>query len=482
MSVRRLAQIVAFLSCVTGATGLAQQTGAPPQSSRQTTRCTLVPQPTTRFSTDTIAGGGQVVFVGGGVLIRCPARGITLKGDSAEQYPDRDFMVGHVVYDEPRFHLTSDYLTHFSVEDRIVAVGNVHARLPSGSMLVGPMAEYRREMPRIRPRKQIIARARPTITVVEKDSTGKPAPPMTVIADSVFMDGDSLIYGSGQVIITRPDIKATADSAFIDQGKETMRLWQKPELVGKKDRQFTLNGKEILLFSKNRKLQRVLSREKATAVSDSMTLKSDTIDLRVRNDVLDHAYAWGTSRARAESPQQNLTADSLDVQMPNQKIQTVRALRKAFAEARTDTTRFKPEKNDLHDWLKGDTIVAHFDTTAAPNDTAKGPNIRQLTATGNARSYYHLAPNDSAETRPAIDYLVARQITIDFNDQRVATVTAVDSVSGVYVEPRADTTRTRATTVAGPGAPLPIPATPPGAPGRSTPGPKSIIPLPPKKP
>ncbi len=67
--------------------------------------------------------------------------------------------------------------------------------------------------------------ARPTITVVEKDSTGKPAPPLTVIADNVFMDGDSLIYGGGQVVITRPAdnlkdtaLTATGDSAFIDQG------------------------------------------------------------------------------------------------------------------------------------------------------------------------------------------------------------------------------------------------------------------------
>ena len=143
------------------------------------------------------------------MLIKCPARNITLKGDSAEQYPDRDFMVGNVVYDEPRFHVTSDFLNRFTIDDRIVAVGNVNARLPSGSTLVGPIAEYRAASPRIRPRRQIIAKQRPTITIVEKDSAGKPAPPMIVVADSVFMDGDSLIYGSGQVVITRPDIRAT---------------------------------------------------------------------------------------------------------------------------------------------------------------------------------------------------------------------------------------------------------------------------------
>lgn len=440
--------------------------GQTPQPGART-RCELVSQPTTRFHTDTAPGGGRITFLGGGVLIKCPSRSITLKGDSAEQYPDRDYMVGNVVYDEPRFHLTSNFLNRFTIDDRIVAVGDVNARLPSGSTLAGPVAEFRAASPRIRPRRQMIAKARPTITIVEKDSAGKPAPPMVVVADSVFMDGDSLIYGSGQVIITRPELRATADSAFIDQGRETMKLWVKPELAGKKDRPFTLNGHVIDLFSKNRKLQRVIARDSAKAVSDSMTLRSDTIDLRIRNDVLDHAYAWGKkSRARAESPSQNLLADSLDVQMPNGKIRLVRALRSAFAEAKVDTARFKPDSSDRHDWLRGDTIVAHFDSATA-KDTSKAPNIRQLLASGHASSYYHLAPSDSGERRPAIDYLLARLITIDLSDkQRVATVTAVDSVNGVYVEPRADSTARRAKQEKGP----------------ATNAPKSIIPLPPKKP
>src|SRR5512132_103034 len=83
------------------------------QTSSGPTRCNLVPQPTTRLSADTLPTGQQVAFLGGGVLLKCPARGITLRSDSAERYPDRDFLVGHVVYDEPRFHVTSDYLTHY---------------------------------------------------------------------------------------------------------------------------------------------------------------------------------------------------------------------------------------------------------------------------------------------------------------------------------------------------------------------------------
>ncbi len=447
----------------------------PALAAQRPTQCTLVEQPTTHLRSDSTAAG-QVLFIGGGVLIRCPGRGTTLRGDSAERYPDHDYMVGHVVYDEPRFHVTSDFLNYFPVDARVVAVGNVNARLPTGSTLVGPVAEYLRAVPGLRPRKQIRARARPTITIVEKDSAGKAMPPMVVVANEVFMDGDSLIYGSGQVTITRPEQSATADSAFIDEGRETMRLMRNPVLSGKKDRPFTLKGDLIDMFSQNRKLQRVLASANATAVSDSMTLKSDTIDLRVQNDLLDHAYAWGkTSRARALSPSQNLLADSLDVLMPNQKVQLVRALNSAFAAGKPDTTRFKLEKPDTIDWLAGDTIVAHFDSLPA-KDTSKAPSIKRLVSSGHARSLYHMAPSDTAERRPAINYMTARIITVEFDKGKVATVTTVDSVVGVFVEPRADSTARSGKAIPG------TPGTPPGkTPAKPVP-PKSIVPLPPKRP
>src|SRR6185437_14249081 len=102
------------------------------------TRCELVQQPSTRLSSDSIPGVGQVLYVGGGplsVLIKCPARGITLRGDSAQQYADHDQMIGHATYDEPRFHVAADYLNYFHTDDRVTAAGNVHARLASGSTL-----------------------------------------------------------------------------------------------------------------------------------------------------------------------------------------------------------------------------------------------------------------------------------------------------------------------------------------------------------
>jgi hypothetical protein len=130
--------------------------------------------------------------------------------------------------------------------------------------------------------------------------------------------------------------------------------------------------------------------------------------------------------------------------MPNQRVQLVRAVRGALAEAKPDTIQFKVEAPDTLNWLKGDTVVAHFDSLAA-GDTAKNPNIRQLVATGHASSLYHMASSDTSIHRPAINQVVARVIRIDFDQRKVATVTTVDSVLGVYLEPKPDSTSRKRT-------------------------------------
>ncbi|HKW47616.1 MAG TPA: hypothetical protein VJN70_09225 [Gemmatimonadaceae bacterium] len=416
---------------------------APVALSQGTTRCTVEPQPgrDNHTSSQQLPSKEYNTFVGGGLIVRCPSRGIVLKADSAELYGDekRNFLLGHVSYDEPRLSMTSDFLTYYTSDERIVATGNVHGRLPSGSTLVGPQVDYKRLVPRIRPRAQTLATGRPTVTIVQRDTSGKEQPPIDVVGNTIFMDGDSLIYGSGNVQITRPEVNATGDSAFINSGTEIMQLMRNPIVNGTRGRPFRLVGTKIDLFSKDKKLQRVIARARAQAHSQDLTLTADTIDLRIRSDSLERAFAWGKSRARAVSPTQNMIADSLDVQMPEQRVREVHALHKAFAEGRADSTKFKA---DTTNWLRGDTIFAYFDTLP-PVDTSKGPEIRKLVSKDSAEAYYHMAAQDTTLHRPAINYVRGETITIDFNEQQVAQIAVDGRVSGIYIEPSADTTRAK---------------------------------------
>ncbi|MEX2180107.1 MAG: hypothetical protein WD801_15430 [Gemmatimonadaceae bacterium] len=386
-----------------------------------------------------LPSGQRNSFMGGGVLVRCPVSDLTLRADSLESYGDegRIFLMGSVHYDEPRLSLNSRFLTYHQRDEHIVASGDVDARLPNGSSLRGPVAEYFRAIPVTRPVTRLFANGRPTISVVQRDSTGAPGEPLVVIANNVLMLGDSLVYAGGVVTATRPEIEARGDSMALDSQREVMVMMRDPVIEGRGERAFTLQGARIELTSVNRELRRVLSMGQGKAVSQDLTLTSDTIDLRVADDLLQRAIVWGPSRAHAVSPAQRITADSIDVSMPAQRLREMHAVRGAIAQGEPDSVRFRA---DTLDWMRGDTIVARFDTLVA-GDTASGTRLRELVALGNARSYHHMAPSDTTMRRPAINYVRGREITVAMENQAVAKVTVIGQAAGMYLEPRAEVDR-----------------------------------------
>lgn len=374
----------------------------------------------------------------------CQAQKITVVADSVEYYGDARllYLIGNVDYREPRLTLRSQRLTYWLNDEHLRAEGNVDATLPSGTKLTGPEVDYYRPAPDIRRTSRMIAPRRPTILLVETDSAGRRSDPTTVIANTVIMDNDSLVYASGRVVITRTDVVAHADSAFLDGGREYARLMKSPRIEGKGDEPFTLTGTLVELYGSQRALTRVVSSSRAQAVSKDVTLTADTLDLRLSESKMERVYAWGRSRARAVSPEYDIVADSLDMRMPRQRMHQVFAVRNALAQSTPDSTRVRSTEKD---WLRGDTILAHFDTVAAPRDTTRRPRIRDLVARGNASSYYQVATREGRQAPPAINYVRGRVITVTFENQEVAQVSITEQAAGVYLEiPRAaatDTTR-----------------------------------------
>jgi hypothetical protein len=432
MSLARTASIGAAVAL--GAAQAAAQEGA--------TQCELNPEarPTTRFSAITNpATGSQDLFVGGGAVVRCPSRGITLSSDSAEYYGNRQvwYLIGAVRYREPRLSLDSQRATYWTSEERLLAQGNVVTRLSSGTTMRGPQMEYFRAVPGLRERARMIATGRPHFELVQTDSAGRAQDPVGLDADRVVMDGDSLVYAGGDVEITRPDVEATGDSAVIDSGREWARLMRSPRIVSTGDEPFTLQGTVIDLFSRERKLQRVLASGAGVIDSEDLNLRSDTIDLRMANDQLQRAHAWGASRARAISEGSDILADSLDVFLPNQRLTEVRAIGDAFAQSAPDTSRVRTVERD---WMRGDSIVARFDTLvrtrgAAARDTGAVSELRELLAEGNSRSYYQLAPEDTSEVRPSVNFVTGRRILVSFRDGEVRAVRVDGQTYGVLLQP-----------------------------------------------
>ena len=268
--------------------------------------------------------------------------------------------------------------------------------------------------------------------LVVRDAGGSSKDTVELVADQVTTVGDSLNYAAGSVVITRPDLVAVSDSAFMDSGREYSRLIGHPRVEGKGESKFTLVGKVIDLWSKNRKLERVRSADSARATNDDVVLVADTIDLRLTEQTLQRAYAWGRSRARAHTTDRDIDADSIDVLMPGQVIRELRALRTAKATSRTDSTKFVSAEND---WLRGDTIVATFDSVKAKGDTASKPAIKMIYAGGSAASFYQVQSSQGAKAAPNLNYVKGKAITVAFGpDHSVGTVTVREQASGVYLE------------------------------------------------
>jgi lipopolysaccharide export system protein LptA len=472
MTIARAVTVLGLLTALVRPLGA--QIGAPPSG-----RCRFVFDnvPASHLYTVKLPSGQYNSYIGGGVVARCPDQRIVLRSDSLEAYGDEDryYFVGHVDYSEPRLTLKSDFLTYFQPEERLLASMNVDAMLPSGSNLKGPQLEFWRSIPRVR-EQHATAIGRPTISIVERDSLGRPQPPVTVTGNNVWLVSDSVVASSGQVVVIRPELTASGDSLFLDAGAGLLRMMRNPRVLGSKGRPFTLVGQTIDVLSKQKKIDRVIAKRSAEATSKDVNLKSDTIDLRFVKDSLTRAISWGKSRSHAVSASQSIISDSTDVLMPGQRLREMHAVGGAIAEGAADSTRFRTPERDR---LTGDTIVAHFDTAASLlRDTTSKPRIRLLVSSGNATSLQHLPPRDTTLRVPAIVYVVGRAIDVNFDSGQVKRVVVRDDslASGLYLEPqKPDTGRARRAgarpTNAATGVPAPGGATRPGSTPASAPRP-----------
>ncbi len=467
-------------------------------------------------STSSSPNGPRTVFVGGRVEARCLNQDVRLLADSAEWYQQAQvlYLIGNVRYTEPRVRVSSSLMNYFQADERLVATGNVEATLPSGSVMRGPEATYYRGIPRVR-LARLIATQRPRLWITQRDSVGKSTEPVQITANQITTENDSLVFAGGKVEITRSDLDARSDSAFLDSGNELARLMTAPVIIGKGERGYKLRGKQVELYTRNRLVQRVLAQGEARATSGDLLLTADTIDLRVDGNRAQAAYVWGKSRARAISPDRDLIADSLAVRMPNQRLREVRAFRNAVATTIPDTATVRTAEKD---WLKGDTIYSFFDSTARPiapppaarraaaaqpvvaaalpgapasrsargraraadtvsksvvtaattdssaaTDTTDKPRLRELQAIGHASARYQLPVQGSPPERPGINYSRGNRITVIMDSAGVSGVQIDEDAVGLYLEPlpeapaaaTADSTSSR---------PKPKPPVPPATP------------------
>ncbi len=414
------------------------------------TRAQRIQDPTTKK---------HFTYVGGGLVGKCRGQDITIEADSAESYEINDLhiLIGNVKYRETRYAIDARRVTYFRAEERLLFQEDVHAVMTKeAASLDAVQLEYFRPVRGIRDRERIVATQRPRLTYVEKDSAGRDQPPVTVLANTIIGDGDSTFHAMGDVRLERSDLTAVGDSALLDGAHHFSRLMKGPVVESRGTQPYTLKGRVIELYGAGRQVERVMAIDSASATSKEFTLRSDTIDLRVKGEKLDRAFAFGPSGAFATTKERDIVADSLDIVMPGQRIRELRAIGKAFAESDPDSTKIV---SDERDWIRGDTLIARFDSVAASDTTT--PRIRDLFASGEASAYYQIAADSGDRSRPGINYVTGRVIRLTFQANEVQNVTVTDQVSGVFLAPVAVDSAATPRRPARPPAPAPGARRPP---------------------
>ncbi len=137
--------------------------------------------------------------------------------------------------------------------------------------------------------------------------------------------------------------------------------------------------------------------------------------------------AWGgdtTSQPRAVSSTNQITADSLAIDSPNQELKELRGYGSARANSVRDSLDEEP------DWIVGDTLTAKFNETEFEQRY-----LDTLVAVGRAAAFYRvysLAGGDA----PDINYSRGDQITAIFTVLGLRTVHVRGATDGVHLERR----------------------------------------------
>ena len=411
---------------------------------KQTKECILDTQdspPESRFSLMQPNDSNSVLVIGGGFVGHCTGEKNTLKADSAEYYQINGFvnLFGNVTYEEKaEFKVTATHAIYFIKEGKLLADGNVNAlQVKSGSTFVGPKIDYYRVMPDLREVSRLHAPENPKVTMKQKDSTGKELDPVTITAATMDDNGDSTLIASGNVTILRSDITGRGDSANYNKPTGNARLIRQANIEStNKQQAFTLSGDTIDLFSHDQKLDRVLAKHFGKAKSGEVNMSAERLDMRLVDRKIERAYIYGVGRAKADTKSQSLEADSMDILLPNQRIRELRAFGSAQAVSKPDSMKMKSEENDV---LKGDSVIAQFDSLKNPADTSAKAEIKRVVAMGNASSKVQIASRQGREFPPAINYIRGKHLVVQFDSGQVRLVAVDSAASGGYYEPVIDT-------------------------------------------
>ena len=445
----------------------------------------------TRSVTNRDVVGEHVTYLSGRYLWTCGSA--TMQADSAikRDGPHQVELFGRVVYEDTIRTLRSDRLLYFQLSDFVIAEENVALeRLADGSTLTGPRVEFLRAVSGVDA--FTTAPGRPTVLFYPEQ--GESREPFVVEADAVVFAGENEARFAGNAVITRSDLNARADTAYLTREDGVGLLWGEPWIEAEGIR---LEGDTIRFRSEREELQAVHALGGGYASGENFDVRAEAIDIALDNREVEDVWAYGEGVGEATSGSHVLYGDSLHFAMYRSQIDTVYAVGEAVAIQRDTAfealdvtgesgeeageTDAEPgeegesdepgeggeegeaeEEADPEDdegpelaldgsmnWARADTLVGVFErpepvaadpaavgaTGAVDSVAAAEPAMSRLELLGGASALYRMVRDSIATSRPSRNYLVGTRIGVHFEDGQPVAVTGEHAI-GVYLEPR----------------------------------------------
>lgn len=285
-----------------------------------------------------VENGFSTVFIQGPLLVRCEG-GAEIRAQQGTLYEaTREIhLSGSVSFVDPERRLTSQRATYSSGNGRLYATGDVvFSDLTEGMTLRGPELEYFRAM-QGRPQTQAIATQRPHLTLLPRSRAGSAAQPGSPDGEPVEVDADRMtMEGNEQFFaVGRVEIRRSDFQAF---------------------------SREARLDQVN---QRMELRENARVQGEQFDLTGQSIDVLLPEDRLERVHAQRDAALVGE----DLRIDAADLQLFFAQDSLQRMV------ARHDGGTARPVASARAFRLEADSLDAHL-----PNQV-----LDRVIAVGNAR-------------------------------------------------------------------------------------------------
>ena len=428
--------------------------------------------PSGDLSIVTLAGGNRITYVGTPHML-C-SDGVEIWADSSISYAATglDHLIGNIRFLDNAGELRADEARYFSGQGRLQASGNVFVQdtlegftIENGDLVYLRPTDFRKDAEITvsvtddlsRPHAILFMRSEEPLGALEEDSLDIP---YAVEGDRIFLRGGSYFYSVGDVMIERDSILAFADSAEYDGDAETVHLAGSAKV---ETPNYNLVGKTIDMVLEANSLNTIAAHEEALLNGDDLTINSPEISLYMDDGLLNRLVAFSIpnedgSPSMSSIPQPvavgedfELTADSLDISLPDEVLENIFAAGRArsISSARDSLNVDLLPEIAKSDWLEGDTVIVTFEAnTPAPSeggattDTSEPEpdyRIERIVAKVGARSLYRLIPSDTTALpgidAPAIHYVTGDEITIIMDEGEADRLEVQGRTRGFHLEP-----------------------------------------------